>query len=50
MFAFWDKISKDSTLVIATHGIVKKSNKIPLSDLDKAERMRKLYFALKVKS
>ena len=49
MFAFWDKTSKESTLVVATHGIIKKSNKIPLSDLDKAERMRKLYFELKAK-
>ena len=29
LFAFWDKTDKEETLVICTHGIVKKTQKIP---------------------
>ena len=28
-FAFWDKSGKKETLVLATHGILKKTNKTP---------------------
>ena len=42
LFAFWDKDS--NTLVVATHGIVKKSQKTPKSDITKAEGIRKKYF------
>ena len=44
IFAFWDKTSKIDTLVIATHGIIKKSQKTPKSEIVKAERIRKEYF------
>lgn len=44
LFAFWDKDSKIDTVVISTHGLVKKTDKTPQSDLEKAERLRKLYF------
>jgi len=44
IFAFWDKTSKIDTLVIATHGIVKKTQKTSKSDIAKAERIRKEYF------
>lgn len=47
LFAFWDKSKKTSTLVISTHGLIKKTDKTPLSDLEKAERIRKLYLDLK---
>ncbi len=42
LFAFWDK--DVNTLVVATHGIVKKSQKTPKSDIVKAEGIRKQYF------
>ena len=42
LFAFWDK--DVNTLVVATHGIVKKSKKTPKSDIIKAEGIRKQYF------
>jgi len=47
LFAFWDKTDKADTLVISTHGLIKKTDKTPMSDLDKAERLRKTYFKLK---
>ncbi|MBX2892838.1 MAG: type II toxin-antitoxin system RelE/ParE family toxin [Saprospiraceae bacterium] len=47
LFAFWDKTEKTDTLVISTHGIVKKTDKTPMSDLEKAENIRKLYFRQK---
>ncbi len=42
LFAFWDKDEK--TLVVATHGIVKKTQKTPLKEIAKAEEIRKEYF------
>ena len=42
LFAFWDK-EKD-TLVIATHGIIKKTQKTPTKEIAKAERIRQTYF------
>ncbi len=47
LFAFWDKTDKTDTIVISTHGLIKKTDKTPQGDLDKAERLRKLYFELK---
>ena len=47
LFAFWDKTDKQESLVVMTHGIVKKTDKTPLSDIQKAEKLRKLYFEQK---
>jgi phage-related protein len=47
LFAFWDKSENSKTVVISTHGIIKKSDKTPKSDLEKAERLRKLFFEQK---
>lgn len=41
LFAFWDKTGKKDTVVISTHGLIKKTDKTPQGDLDKAERLRK---------
>ena len=38
-----------NTLVVATHGIIKKSQKTPQSDITKAEIIRKKYFENKNK-
>lgn len=43
MLAFWDN-SQDKTLVIVTHGFVKKNDKIPIQELERANRLRKKYF------
>ncbi len=45
--AFWDKSNKVDTIVISTHGLVKKTGKTPPGEIEKAERMRKMYFELK---
>lgn len=47
LFAFWDKSEENHTVVISTHGLIKKTGKTPQADLDKAERIRKQYFELK---
>lgn len=44
LLAFWDKTDKNNTLVIATHGIIKKTDKVPLKELETAERIRHSYF------
>lgn len=48
-FAFWDKTGNEETLVLATHGLIKKTGKTPQADLDKAERIRQQYFEQKKK-
>lgn len=42
VFAFWD--NDTDTLVITTHGIIKKTQKTPKKDIEKAEAIRKEYF------
>lgn len=44
LFAFWDKKEKLKTLVISTHGMIKKVSKIPKAEIDKAEKIRIAYF------
>ena len=47
IFAFWDKEDKQETLVLTTHGIIKKTDKTPEKEIDKAEQIRLRYFELK---
>lgn len=47
LFAFWD--TEINTLVVATHGIIKKTQKTPLKEIAKAEKIRQLYFKNKNK-
>ena len=49
LLAFWDRRDKNYTLVITTHGIVKKSQRLPKSDIERARRVRKDYFEQKRK-
>lgn len=42
LFAFWD--TEKETLVVATQGIVKKTQKTPSKEIAKAERIREEYF------
>ena len=44
LLAFWDKTEKKETLVVATHGFIKKTQKTPKSEIKKAEKIRKQYF------
>lgn len=48
LFAFWDKDKE--TMVIATHGIIKKTQKTPNKEIAKAEAIRKQYFKMKDKN
>lgn len=45
LFAFWD--TKEASLVVATHGIVKKTEKTPQKEIAKAEKIREEYFRSK---
>ena len=47
LLAFWDRDDKEKTLVLATHGIIKKTDKIPEKEIEKAENIRKQYFKTK---
>lgn len=49
IFAFWDKTNKARTLVFATHGIIKKTEKTPEKEIEKAEKIRLKYFEIKNK-
>ena len=42
LFAFWD--TEIEALVVATHGIVKKTQKTPKKEIEKAEKLRIEYF------
>lgn len=44
LLAFWDKSDNQQTLVIATHGFVKKVDKIPGNELMRAMKLREKYF------
>ncbi|MBR1544022.1 MAG: type II toxin-antitoxin system RelE/ParE family toxin [Muribaculaceae bacterium] len=47
LFAFWD--TESEALVIATHGIVKKTQKAPSREIARAEKIRQEYFKEKQK-
>lgn len=49
LFAFWDRIDGRVTLVVATHGIMKKTQKTPPKEIKKAEEIRREYFENKDK-
>ena len=44
LLAFWDKSDRKQTLVIATHGFIKKVDKVPGNEIDRATRLRDKYF------
>lgn len=47
IFSFWDKEVKQQTLVLTTHGIIKKTGKTPEKEIEKAEQLRLKYFEMK---
>lgn len=49
LFAFWDKADKRDTVVISTHGLIKKTGKTPKGEIEKAERLMAQYFKEKRK-
>lgn len=44
LLAFWDKTDTQNTLVFATHGFMKKVDKIPDNEIERAKNIRKKYF------
>lgn len=49
LLAFWDKSDNKNTLVIATHGFIKKVDKVPKNEISRAERLKAHYFNNKSK-
>lgn len=48
LFAFWD--ADEEALIVATHGIVKKTQKMPSKEIARAEAIRRQYFEMKHKN
>ncbi len=44
LLAFWDKTSSIETLVVSTHGFIKKRSKVPDNEIQKATKIRLKYF------
>ncbi len=49
LLAFWDKTDNKRTLVIATHGFIKKVDKVQISEIDHAIKLKEKYFSSKHK-
>jgi phage-related protein len=47
LLAFWDKTNNENTLVISTHGFIKKRNKVPDNEIQRAKQLRTKYFETK---
>ena len=42
--AFWDRDDRVFTFVVTTHGFIKKTQRIPKREIQKAEQLRRNYF------
>ena len=49
LLAFWDKTDSQNTLVISTHGFIKKRSKVPENEIQKANQLMIKYFEDKQK-
>jgi phage-related protein len=49
LIAFWDKKENAKTLVVATHGFLKKVSKVPGREIERANELRKIYQTQKSK-
>jgi len=49
LFAFWDKTNNADTVVISTHGLIKKTDRTPSGEFERAESLRIQYFKEKNK-
>jgi phage-related protein len=49
LLAFWDKTDNKETLVVATHGFIKKVDKVSKNEIDRAVRLKDNYFNNKLK-
>jgi len=44
LFAFWDETEK--SMIIVTHGIIKKTGKTPKKEIEKAKQLRTEYLKI----
>ncbi len=44
LFAFWDSSGATETLIVCTNGLIKKTNKTPKQDIEKAVMIKEKYF------
>ena len=49
LFAFWDNTEGQNMMVVATHGILKKTQKTPPKEIEKAEEIRRQYMNYKIR-
>jgi len=49
LLAFWDKTDGNETLVFATHGFIKKIDKVPSNEIGRAINIRTKYLESKYK-
>lgn len=49
LLAFWDKTDNKKTLVVATHGFIKKVDKVPANEIVRAVKLKEKYFEGKQK-
>lgn len=47
LLAFWDKTDKANIFVFATHGFIKKTDKVPGNEIIRANNIRNKYFDAK---
>jgi hypothetical protein len=43
LFAFWHKTAEKQSLIICTNGLVKKTDKTPPGEIERAERIKQAY-------
>ena len=43
LLAFWDKRNSENTLVVATNGFIKKTQKTPKTEINKANKIMREY-------
>lgn len=47
LLAFWDKTDNENTLVVVTHGFIKKIDKVRGNEINRAKSIRQRYFETK---
>jgi phage-related protein len=50
LLAFWDKTNAGNTLVVSTHGFIKKRSDVPDKEIQKAKKIKVKYFEEKLKN
>ena len=49
LLGFWDKSDSSNTLVVSTHGFIKKRSNVPDNEIQRAKQLRSKYFEDKEK-